>query len=179
MNGIVWNRGELQQFFNCVIDGLEDEVLRPVAKYASTRISARATRNYMRRAALGPRSPNDNGPLRIQTSRLARSLTGSEFHGGGGREAINEIKIRRGKMTYTKGSRVPYALVHEKGTNKVVRVRPHTRNGAQVRGHDRRMNIKKRAYLVPALNDSVDEINRETLRLADKHVGTCMRRIGK
>ena len=62
---------------------------------------------------------------------------------------------------------VPYAAVHEFGFKGTVHVRGHQRRGAGVRGHARRVNIRARPYLRPAVkkhHGRIIEILRELLR---------------
>ena len=78
-------------------------------------IAEKATQDHMRKAG-GPsrRSAGDKGPLRIVRSRLARSLTGARYNGKD--ESINKVQIvRDGLVRLVKGSKVPYAAIHEHG----------------------------------------------------------------
>ena len=155
------------------------DVLRPLARYSNVLIGAIATSKYMRATPISRRSRLDMGPLRIQTTRLARSLTGAEFFGAG-REAISEIEVRGNKLVLTKGSRTPYAAVHEYGHRGPAMIpqhnrKAHTRNGVQVREHSVRahlrfMNIPARPYLRPALNDSRAKIEEKAMELLRDHV---------
>lgn len=78
-------------------------------------VSLRSAQTYMQRDKIGPRRPDDTGPLRIQTSRLVRSLTGAREGSQGRQEGISRLKSDGAKITITIGSRVPYAATHEYG----------------------------------------------------------------
>lgn len=75
-----------------------------------------SVRDFMRNAKgeRRNRDPNDNGPLRILTGRLVRSLTGART-GSKGPESIYRLTISTGGVTLTFGSKTPYARIHEKG----------------------------------------------------------------
>lgn len=154
-------------------------------------VAARATSKYMRNAGRsisasdvssgatgfsirpGGRSRSDNGPLRIVSGRLARSLTGAPTSGVGSREAIRNIVLRGGRLEISIGSRVPYAAVHEEGYSGMIRVPAHSRRITQafgkpitptmveVRSHSKRTSIPERPYLQPALRTSDSFIRAE------------------
>jgi phage gpG-like protein len=125
----------------------------------SARIAGRAVGTYMRDAkGEGRRDPQDSGPLRIVTGTLARSLSGSARE-----DAINKLEILApGVIRFTKGSRVPYARIHELGGTGSVDVIAHTRTRGEttytVRAHSRRVNIPARPYLAPAVEDELPKI---------------------
>jgi hypothetical protein len=128
-----------------------------------TILAMSATSAYMRYAGarVGPRAPDDRGPLRIVTGRLSRSLTGALGAGGGRglREDISDFSWSGGGGQMTFGTRVPYAPVHEEGWSGVVRA--HTRtvrvvfgrkvapHSVQVSAHPR--TVRSRAFLSPAV----------------------------
>jgi len=130
---------------------------------ASARIAGRSIGRYMKRTAfknVAPRKPDD--PIRILTGRLSRSLVsrGRIEDTGGQPEGIMKIQVTKTLVRLIKGSKVPYASVHEHGFRGVVYVRPHKRvhqSGRRhnVRWHARRVVIAKRAYLLPALQDEL------------------------
>lgn len=94
-----------------------------IARGAVTRISTRATNMpFMRDSRASAksllaggkgtrRSPLDQGPLRIVTGRLKRSILsgGTGFRG----EGIERATATGFKVKIEKGSKVPYAAVHE------------------------------------------------------------------
>lgn len=86
-------------------------------------------------------------------------------------ESINRLQSINGGARLIKGSRVPYAAVHEHGFTGQVNVRQHTRatkHGTQVVStHTRSMHIPARPFLEPALED-----NRERIAdLAEEELG--------
>lgn len=149
--------------------------LEAAGRKIAVKIGSTAVRNYMRDAGTGagPRSPSDTGPLRIVTSRLARSLLGRNF--AGTRESLNSVTMEGSKVIITVGSRVPYAHIHEKGFSGTVQVRQHYRRSAAddvlmdytkkgkatfisqgimpVRAHTRKAAMPARPYLEPAYNE--------------------------
>lgn len=152
-------------------------------QWAQQTLANTSINEYMRDAGkgAGPRRPNDTGPLRIVTTRLARSLTGGQFssHGVGGNESIAEIEVSKEGVTLRWGSRVPYARVHEEGFSGTVNVPAHTRTitqafgrqiaprEVQVQAHTRQMFIPARPYLGPSLEDNLQKLENE---LADRFV---------
>ena len=91
-----------------------------IASHARTRIAGRANTSYFRDAGpgAGPRASNDNGPLRIVTGRLERSLRGARYKGR--QEGILNVKTVPKGFRIEIGSKVPYAATHEKGFSGVV-----------------------------------------------------------
>lgn len=77
-------------------------------------------------------------------------------------ESINRVTITGNGVTLEKGSKVPYAPVHEYGFAGQVHVRQHTRTTRfgthTVPAHTRMMNIPARPFLEPALEDSREQI---------------------
>ena len=95
-----------------------------MARETANQVGSRATQMpHMRDAStsvgslgsgqkVAPRSPSDNGPLRIVTGRLRRSiLPGGTFRRP---EAIENVFTTGFRLRLEKGSRVPYAETHEK-----------------------------------------------------------------
>lgn len=120
-------------------------VLTQALADASRRVTGTAISQYMRDAGREPkrRRPDDNGPLRIVTGRLARSLTGAR-KAGNASEAIYEIDTDpTGGVRLTFGSRVPYARIHEFGG---------------FAGREQQTYIPGRPYLNPALQDEEQQI---------------------
>lgn len=112
---------------------------------ASRLVIGRAIGDYMRDIVPGEpkrRSPDDAGPLRIVTGRLARGLTGAR-KGGQNPESIYRFETSPGEYRLTFGTRVPYAAIHEFG-------------GMAGRGH--KVHIPGRPYLGPALQDETPTI---------------------
>lgn len=179
----------LKEVVKHVQEGLEKEVMRPAAKFASTRIAARSSSTYMRRAGavagatfgtVGKRSRDDQGPLRIVTSRLVRSILNRAF--GGRRESVNELKaVGSNKLLLSKGTSVPYSLAHEKGFSGEVDVPAHTRKhpsagDVRVKAHQRSMTVPARPYLGPALRDEEPGINNHAGKIFLDFVKRCVKR---
>ena len=76
-----------------------------------------------------PRSPSDNGPLRIVSTRLRKSiLPGGTFRRP---EAIENVFTTGFRLRLEKGSKVPYAATHEYGDPKRgIRARPYIKPAA-------------------------------------------------
>lgn len=89
---------------------------KKVLRIASTVIGQKSTENYMRDAkGQGRRGRVDQGPLRIQSGRLARSLRAGA-NAGSNPDAIEQIEqLGPTKFRLTKGSSVEYAAIHEYG----------------------------------------------------------------
>ena len=119
---------------------------------ANTRIGGTAVSKYMDNVA-GVSGQSTFGAiqgklrrgakLRIITGRLARSILGSRKtfaqNMGGAVESIEEITTPRvGVVELTKGSKVPYAAIHEYGGQA---------------GRGGRARIPRRSYLRPGLRD--------------------------
>ena len=121
-----------------------------VLRLFNTLVGARATTKYMRDARGEPmrRRRNDSGPLRIVRGRLAASVLGVTTWTGRN-EWIMEIRILSGHIVeLIKGSKVPYAGVHENGFDGDV----------TVRGITYHMTIAKRAFLKPAIQDMLPKL---------------------
>jgi len=88
--------------------------------------------------------------LGILTSRLSRSILDQES-ADFGRESIRKIEIFGTEIIGAIGSRVPYALIHEKGG-----VIQHTNLFG--RGISATITIPKRPYLQPAVDKSQSKI---------------------
>lgn len=147
-------------------------------------LGATATDRYMGKD-LGGRSSKPNprsgpGTLRKQTGRLARSLTstrGRIANTGGAGEGIARITTEGAVVTLTKGSRVPYAKLHEEGGTHQVAAHERTITQAfgqpldppktvQVSAHSR--TVPARPYLEPALDDTRDQATKVILDTAVK-----------
>lgn len=146
-------------------------VLIDFVDFARTRVNALATTKYMQDGgfgALGDSSkgefatrgtPNTSSILRIQTGRLARSITGNTD------DTIDTFTVEGGKLQWTKGTDVPYAGMHENGFSGSVNIPAHTRIRTNVFGrpteaytqnvreHTRDMMIPARPFLSPAIRD--------------------------
>jgi len=158
---------------------------RKLLSLASRRIGDVAVTKYMRvggPAKKGTGNPQAGpGSLRRITGRLQRSLQAGVRQQGAGQNQVDEgiasiREIRPGVVRLTKGSRVPYARIHEEGwrgpmkvgaaqvssyTRKDgVKVSAHTR-----KAHTRNLRIPKRPYLQPALDDSRDYVVEQGERL--------------
>jgi len=163
-------------------DDLGDTDFRAVAREvlgdAAAQIGSAATTKFMRTGGTGVGANNQSGPgtLRRQTGRLARSLTGARSaQGSAGSiraapEGVFDLSPTAQGVKLTYGSEVPYAAVHEYGFSGRVQVPQHTREQTHafgremapqtvtVRAHSRQMNIPERPYLLPALRDSLDDV---------------------
>lgn len=128
------------------------KALKDWALVANTRIGGTAVSKYMDNVA-GVSGQSTFGAiqgklrrgakLRIITGRLARSILGSRKtfaqRMGGAVESIEEITTPRvGVVELTKGSKVPYAAIHEYGGKA---------------GRGGRARIPRRSYLRPGLRD--------------------------
>lgn len=86
-------------------------------------------------------------------------------------ESIQRVDVSGGRVRLTKGSRVPYAGVHEHGFSGRQQVRRHTATGPHgtytVPAHTRHMNIPARPYLDPALEDERQRI----VEIAEEELG--------
>jgi len=149
---------------------LEKRVLRPVLEYANVLIGGLATTKFMREGKEELGKPNKTDTLRRMTGRLARSLTGArEVRVGFQDEALSEIKLTDGKAVLRKGTKVPYAALHEQGAT--MQIKAHTRKVAarkqrdaekpvvrlvQVSAHSR--TVKARPFLGPATRQAYPQV---------------------
>lgn len=146
---------------------LPDEVMRPTLGYANTRIGAAARSRYMIDAPGAAGTPNPGSKLRIIKGRLVRSLTmargttKTDMRG----EGFVEMIVTKAIARLRKGSRVEYFPAHEEGFKGTVQVPSHTRQitkpvarSVTVKAHARRMEIRKRPTLGPALLDEATRI---------------------
>ena len=114
---------------------LRDWARRTLSQWG-TQVGALATSRFMRDAKGEPRrrSDTDAGPLRIVSTRLARSLVHARYRGR--QEGIRRVSVSgTRRITLTTGSRVPYAGVHERGWSE--------------------RNIPARPYLAPAIREAM------------------------
>lgn len=160
---------DLEQFLRT---GIERQVLVPTLEYASKRIGARAVGTYMKEGFGQQRARVHRGPLRRQSGRLARSLTtrGRIANTGGASEGINRISAAQGRARLVKGSKVPYARIHERGG--MVKITRRMRGffwfkydqtndpkwKAMALTQQSHIIIPKRAYLEPALQDEISNV---------------------
>lgn len=145
---------------------------RRILSKAAVQIGSTATNKYMRESGptQAPNTQTGPGSLRIQQSRLARSLRGASFDRAAPEGVFDLSPTNSGaKLTY--GSEVPYAAVHEYGLSGSVQVSAHQRTmtegfgpstnyplTVQVSAHQRNMQMPKRPYLEPALEDKMDDV---------------------
>lgn len=117
---------------------------------------------------LSPRSVGAIRPGGLGTRNFPAPGTGSTRFGD---ESINEVKIGGSGVTLIKGSRVPYAAVHEHGWSGTQNVRQHTRTGPfgthTVPVHTRQVSIPARPYLRPA----VESERRRIVDMAEEQLG--------
>lgn len=120
-------------------------VLRRALGVAAGRVSSTAITRYMRNATTEPRRrrPDDFGPLRIVTGRLAGSLAGAQADGSNPESIYTVEEAFDGTVRLTMGSRVPYARIHEFGGRA---------------GRGLASVIPGRPYLNPALQDEEPQI---------------------
>ena len=151
---------------------------RALGKGASL-IGASATTKFMRTGGtdVGANQQSGIGSLRRQTGRLARSLTGARSaqpSAGSLRaapEGVFDLSPTSDGARLTYGSNVPYAAAHEEGFSGRVNVNTHVRQQTHVFGrelsspitvrvhaHSRMMNVPKRPYLSPALEDTTQQV---------------------
>lgn len=155
------------------------ETVEGVLERSGSRIGAIATSRYMRDAGKAAGrgdvtlGPNNTDTLRIVTGRLARSLTGARTDRAAP-ESINRVQVSGTEVTLTKGTKVEYAEVHERGFRGAVDVRPHRRTMTEGFGpdslypmevivgrHTRQMDIPARPFLGPAVEDFRPELQEE------------------
>ena len=163
---------------------LEKRVLRPALDYATVIIGGLATTKFMREGKDEIGKRNTTTKLRRITGRLSRSLTGAhEIRVGFQDEAISEITVTDGKAILRKGSKVPYASMHE--TGMTMQVRAHSRQVTakvqrdaetpvtrivQVAAHSRTVN--PRPYLGPATREAEPRILERMKGLLKKWAST-------
>jgi phage gpG-like protein len=157
------------------LDGIQarlEESGDRLLEFVEKRVGLRVDQTYMQRDTIGRRSPNDSGPLRIQASRLVRSLTGRTYQGR--QEGVRSATTEGTDIIIRYGSKVPYAAVHEEGFQGTVQIPAHSRTQTQAFGrkidppqtvqvsaHSREMSIPARPYLSPALRDEMPSIRRK------------------
>lgn len=161
-----------------------EEVLEEIAREGGVLIGERTVNRFMRDTGPveGGNPVSGRGTLRQQTGRLARSYLqqrGRISDTGGAGESIVDIEVDDTGALLRKGSKVPYAAVHEFGYTGVQEVSAHTRTiteafgrkldsptTVQVPAHRRPMKIPARPSLQPGLNAAapdVAEMSREKL----------------
>jgi len=152
---------------------LENETGRRILIRSQTEVARIASQKYMQRDRIGPRSQSDNGPLRIQTSRLVRSLTGAREGSRGRQEGISDITSNGATVRLTFGTRVPYAATHEFGDTRTVTPQMRAFFWAKHKEteEDRwkamalseRLTYPRRSFLRPAAGDATPTIRAITL----------------
>lgn len=146
------------------------ETGRKILQRSAIQISRRAGNTYMQRDTIGPRKQSDDGPLRIQTSRLVRSLTGAREGSRGRQEGVSRITTEGGSIELTYGTSVPYAATHEYGDTRTVTdgMRAYFWARHAETDEDRwkamalsgELNYPERPFLRPALDDATPTIAR-------------------
>lgn len=149
---------------------------REIAREGGRLIGERTVNRFMRDTGPveGGNPLGGRGSLRVQTARLARSYLqtrGRIDDTGGSAESIVDIEADELGAILRKGSRVPYAPVHELGYQGVQQVEAHTRTiteafgepldsptEVQVSAHRRPMSIPARPALRPGLNAAAPEV---------------------
>lgn len=159
-----------------------DQWGRRTLRIASRLIGKEASENYMRDAGAGAgrRSRVDQGPLRIVSGRLAKSLVQSAERNADAIEEIAQVGATRFQLR--KGSRVEYAAIHEYGGETRPRVTDKMRRFAWAKYYETgidtfkgialtkknrlSVSIPARPYLRPGTRDALPRIEdraRETL----------------
>lgn len=150
-----------------------------------TRIGARAIGTYMVDRKTAEPGERAGDVLGIRTGRLARSLTGAAKSGV--RESENEVELQGFVLHIRKGSKVPYAYIHEFGGEILQRVSEAQRGffwhlfmetgqemyRAMALSRELRIRIQARPYLGPALTDEETWI----ADYAERRIGAFMRSI--
>lgn len=148
---------------------------REIAREGGRLIGERTVNRFMRDTGPveGGNPLGGRGSLRVQTARLARSYLqtrGRLGDTGGSAESIVDIEADELGAILRKGSRVPYAPVHELGYQGVQQVPSHERRiteafgepieptTVQVSAHRRSMSIPARPALRPGLNAAAPEV---------------------
>ena len=153
------------------------DFLRDILNRGGRIIGSKTVNRFMRDT--GPTSkPNrlgGRGSLRVQTGRLARSYLQTRGRiadtGGSGESIARIVRIDELGGTLVKGSKVPYAPVHELGYRGVQQVPAHQRTITQAFGrqldspqtvkvspHQRAMNLPARPHLMPGMNAAAPEV---------------------
>lgn len=160
-------------------------VLQKVVRIADTRIGARAVGTYMRNAkGEGRRSPNDSGPLRSVSSRLARAV---QSRGGAfGKEYTISTTLTKSAISFAKSILVPYAAIHEFGGTITISITQKMRSFfwamyietkeenwkymALTKKTEFEVVMGERAYIAPAIEDERDEIARRSAEALIEHI---------
>lgn len=166
---------------------LPGEVLKPLARFSQTVFAAYATGDYMQDAGFStestrvPRSPGDNGPLRIVSTRLASAVAGNFY--GGRREFVDRLEVSKDGFVWSREIYVPYAALHEYGGTVRVPVTERMRGFFWARFYEAggagspeaekwkamaltrqtvfTIEIEARPYAGPALRDAAPDIEEE------------------
>ena len=135
---------------------LRDWAKRTLSQW-STQVGAAATSRYMRDAKgeSRRRSDSDAGPLRVVSGRLARSLVGARYRGR--QEGVQRVSLQgTRRVRLTKGSRVPYASVHERGwSEQGIPARPYL--GPAIREAMPTLRKRAAASLAEAINEGLSK----------------------
>lgn len=165
-----------------VADALNNETGRKILQRSQQRVSQTVAQTYMQRDTIGPRKQGDNGPLRIQTGRLVRSLTGAREGTRGRQEGISDVQPSgNSSIRLTFGSRVPYAATHEYGDTRTVtegmraffwaKHAETQEDRWKAMALSETLTYPERSYLRTALDD-----NRPTIRrIVEEEVATAIR----
>lgn len=156
--------GEYSTQLQRAADALEGKAGQRILQDSQIALSRFASQKYMQRDTIGPRKQSDNGPLRIQTSRLVRSLTGAREGTRGRQEGISDIT----DSVLTYGTRVPYAATHEYGDEREVtdamraffwaKHADTEEDRWKAMALSNTLTYPERAYLRPALKDATPTI---------------------
>lgn len=126
-----------------------EAVVQKIARIAQTRIGGAATTKFMRRAfeGEGPRSPFDEGDLRIVSGDLARAVIGKDPAG-----SVRRVEtIGRGFEIFT-------------GVNLEAVPQGYNEVGV-LNGFGRGIEIPARPFLDPAMEDQYAEIVKRAARI--------------
>lgn len=134
--------------------------------------------------SFSPRSPSDQGPLRIVSGRLFRSL--QVAFNQSTREGRTFANIEGYQLTYGKESSVPYANIHEKGGTFTVMITDRMRRFfwamwretgeiryfrmAITKKKSFSITIPKRAYAEPAIIDIFGRLSDKALEFVTEEL---------
>jgi len=149
------------------------QLRKRIARMATTRFSTRSVQTYMQE---GPkvRQPGDDGGLIKQTGRLARAVKG-------GAGSKNRIEVSGRTINFIIEIFVPYAAIHEFGGEISIPVTAKMRSFFWAMFYDTKdekwkfmaltkktvfkIDMPKRSYIQPALDDEGDEIRFRALNI--------------
>lgn len=136
--------------------GLNEFAKRFLVK-ADVRIGAAA----VGRMAPGPSGPPKRDRLTIRSGRLARSLTGNRGAQGQSGEGYSRVEtVSSTLVKLIKGTKVPYAAVHEHGFYGSRLAHTRRVRGRTVAVRSYTLRIAQRAYLHPAVQQELPALQK-------------------